>query len=334
MEKLGVNNYKETNDAIIFPTICHNIEQDEASMKLYYYPKTKTFHCYTECGSTFTIFDLFVKYYDLRGIEYNWYTDVLDIIENKSSVMAFSFDYQYESVSKKYQFNDRFVELPEYPKGILHIFEEHYCYEWLKEGITEDVMRRYHILYSYPQNSIVIPHYDINNRLVGIRKRALNKEDVEKAKYMPIIIEGKIYSHPLSLNLYGLNFNIEAINKKRKVILFEGEKSVLKTAAYYEDNNSVAVCGSNFNKMQLNLLLYKTNIEEVIIGFDKEYEVVNSKEGNNYFEKLYNLCKKYDKYYNFSFIFDKENLLDYKDSPIDKGKDVFEKLLNQRVIVK
>lgn len=302
-------------------------------MKLYYYPKTKTFHCYTECSSTFTIFDLFVKYYELRNIEYNWYTDILDIIESKSDKIKSNFEYQYTSIRNNYLVSDKLIELPEYSNKILNIFKKYYCCEWLNEGITKEVMEQYNILYSYYQNSIVIPHYDINNRLIGIRKRALNKEDIDKAKYMPIIIEGKIYAHPLALNLYGLNLNLNNINKKKKIILFEGEKSVLKMSSYYNDNISVAVCGSNFNKMQLNLILYKANVDEVIIAFDKEYEKLNSQKANDYFEKLYNLCKKYNRYYNFSFIFDKDNLLDYKDSPIDRGKEIFEKLLNKRVIV-
>lgn len=333
MRRLGVNDYDETEEYFIFPTICHNVNIDSASKKLYYYKKTKTFHCYTECGTTFTIFDLFVKYYDTRNIDYNWYTDVLDIIESKTSMVDFGFEMPYEPINQKYQINNRIIELPEYPKGILNVFSEYYCQEWIKEDITEDVMRRYNILYSISQNAIVIPHYDINNRLVGIRRRALNKEDAEKAKYMPIIIEGKVYSHPLSLNLYGLNNNIEAINNKKSIILFEAEKSVLKAASYYKDNNSVAVCGSNFNKMQLNLLLYKTNIKEVIIAFDKEYEKINSNEANKYFEKLEKLCKKYNKYYNFSFIFDKDNLIGYKDSPIDRGQEIFEELLKKRIVV-
>lgn len=302
-------------------------------MKLYYYPKTKTFHCYTECSSTFTIFDLFIKYYELRNIDYNWYNDILDVIEKKSDKINSTFEYKYNSIRDNYLVSDRIIKLPEYSNKILNIFHKYYCYEWLKEGITKEVMEQYNILYSYYQNSIIIPHYDINNRLIGIRRRALNEEDINKAKYMPIIIEGKIYSHPLTLNLYGLNFNLNNINNKKKIILFEGEKSVLKMSSYYDDNISAAICGSNFNKMQLNILLYNTNINEIIIALDKEYEELNTQKADKYFEKLYNLCKKYNKYYNLSFIFDKENLLDYKDSPIDKGKDIFEKLLNKRIIV-
>ena len=77
MTELGADRYEETSNAIIFPTICHNIDSVEASMKLYYYPKTKTFHCYTDCGSTFNIIEMMKKRYELMKIEYNFYQDIV-----------------------------------------------------------------------------------------------------------------------------------------------------------------------------------------------------------------------------------------------------------------
>ena len=41
-------------------------------MKLYYYPKTHTFHCYTTCGCTFNIYEMFKKRYELFGISYDF----------------------------------------------------------------------------------------------------------------------------------------------------------------------------------------------------------------------------------------------------------------------
>ena len=70
--------------------------------------------------------------------------------------------------------------------------------------------------------------------------------------------------------------------------------------------------------------------KEIIICFDKE-ELPNE---DKYFNKLYNLCKKYNNYCKFSFLYDRENLLELKDSPSDKGKEIFEKLVDKRVRVK
>ena len=82
---------------------------------------------------------------------------------------------------------------------------------------------------------------------------------------------------------------------------------------------------------QLFINILKTAApKEIIICLDKEELPKEDK----YFYKLLNLCKKYSKYCNFSFIYDRENLLDLKDSPTDKGEEVFKKLLEKRVVVK
>lgn len=108
------------------------------------------------------------------------------------------------------------------------------------------------------------------------------------------------------------------------------EKSVLQCESFSQANCAVAVCGSNFNKFQLNLLLKECNPREIIICFDKE----ENKGEEKYFNKLWNLCKKYINYCNFSFIYDREELLDMKDSPSDKGEKIFNKLVEKRVKVK
>ena len=41
MTKLGADRWKDEGTHIIFPTICHNIDASEASMKLYFYKNTK-----------------------------------------------------------------------------------------------------------------------------------------------------------------------------------------------------------------------------------------------------------------------------------------------------
>ena len=34
---LGADRYEEKSDYIVFPTLCHNLNVEDASMKLYYY---------------------------------------------------------------------------------------------------------------------------------------------------------------------------------------------------------------------------------------------------------------------------------------------------------
>ena len=202
--------------------------------------------------------------------------------------------------------------------------------EWLTDHISREAMDKYNILYSISQNKIIIPHYDIHNRLVGIRGRALNQWEVENlGKYMPVQIEGKWYSHPLSLNLYGLNMNYQNIKKTGIAFVFESEKSVLQFESFSIPNCAVASCGSNFNKYQVDLLMRYCAPREIVICYDREELPKESK----YFDKLYEICCRYNNYCNMSFIYD-TGLGDLKDSPSDNGEEVFQKLLKGRVKVK
>ena len=331
---LGAHTYREQEDFIIFPTICHHIDSGDARLKLYYYKENKLFHCYTDCGDSFDIFGLFRRYYKLRNMEYDFYHDILFKIVDKDSVVFENNNYSYKPLRDRYRKRNRDIKLPTYPKNILNIYPKLYPEEWTYENISDDTMEYFGIRFSPLDNKIIIPHYDIDGNLIGVRARALNDYDIANfGKYMPIKIENQWYAHHLSLNLYGINLNKDAISRNKRVILFEGEKSVLLYNEFYgkENNNSLAVCGSNFNKLQLSLLLKNFYLNEIIIAFDKEYSSYPTKESEEYFNKMMKICLKYKNYCNFSFIYDTKNLLKEKDSPVDKGKSTFEKLLKERI---
>ena len=330
MTQLGADRYKETDEAIIFPTICHNADGAEASMKLYYYKDSKIFYCYTACGGQ-SIFKFLEHYYEARGIEFDWYNDiylpVLNCTPRKSGDGYVS--HSYELLRNKYERKKRKIELPEYPKGVLDVFIKEYPAQWLSDGIPEKAMDKFNILFSISQNKIIIPHYDVEDRLIGIRGRALNEWEVENVgKYMPVQLEKTWYKHPLSLNLYGLNKNKDNIKRSGIVYIFESEKSVLQFEGFNIPNCSVAVCGSSLNKFQVDILMRECSPTEFIICFDKEKD-----EHDKYFNKLYKMCKKYSHYANFSFLYDAENLLNLKDSPSDRGEEVFKKMLDRRIKV-
>ena len=322
--------YEDRGNYLIMPTVCHHSSVDEASWKLYYYKNTHIFQCYTEEGAM-SIFTFLKNYYETRSIVYDWHADIYEVVRGCSH-----FDSEKVSVNAYRSVRDRYMsqkdrrELPAYPEGILNIFTKYYPVEWLKDGISKAAMDKYNIRFSPTQNKIIIPHYDAAGRLIGIRGRALNQWEIENVgKYMPVQIEGKWYSHPLSLNLYGLNFNKENIKNTGIAYLVEAEKSVLQIESFNIPNCAVAVCGSKLNKYALDILVRECHPREIVICFDQEEEPGKQ----NYFDKLYNLCCKYKVYSNFSFIYDKEKLLRLKESPSDRGEEVFLKLLEKRTKV-
>lgn len=97
-----------------------------------------------------------------------------------------------------------------------------------------------------------------------------------------------------------------------------GEKSCLLYQSYFGIDNdiSVAVCGSNLTNYQMQLLK-SLDVEEIVIAFDKQFKESGDKEFKGWVKKLKEINKKYNPIVNVSFMFDKWDLLGYKDAPID-----------------
>ena len=319
----------DKGDFFLCKSVCHHDDPSEANYKLYYYKNTHIFNCYSEDG-TMSIFKFLKLYYECRNIPYDWYQDILEVIL-KCSAREVAGAQTYKVRRGDYEAKKVRKELPSYPEGILDCFIKQYPVEWLNDSISREAMDRYNIKYSISQNKIIIPHYDATGKLVGIRGRALNQYDIDTfGKYMPVQIEGKWYSHPLSLNLYGLNWNKENIKKYGICYIFEGEKGVLQVESFKMPNCAVASCGSNINKFQIDLLVRYCQPREIVVCYDREE--INGE--TKYFNKLYEMCKKYVNYGNISFIYDREGLSKMKDSPSDNGEEIFKQLLKGRVRVK
>ena len=338
-------------------TICHNI-LGEGSHKLYYYDNTKLFQCYTDCAGSFDIYELVQKVKNTNEEFKVGYTkdgptprawQLYDAVEFVAIYFGFSGEsmefqemgYQledwkiFDKINQRQQKIDapkQIIELTKYDDNILKYLPRPRILSWEKEGITNEVMKNRGIAFDPRTQSIVIPHWDINNNLVGIRERTLVKEDEKYGKYKPAILNGKMYNHPLGFNLYNLNYSKDAIKLFKKAIIFEGEKSPLLYASYFgEDNDiTVATCGNNLLNYQVQLLM-SLGVEEIIIAYDKQFKENGDPEWQRLKKNLINIHLKYGAYVQISYMFDKEDLLDYKDSPIDKGPAVFLKLFQNRI---
>lgn len=331
---------------IISRTICHHNINEPCSHKLYYYSNTHLFKCYTGCeNDTFDIYELTMKVkscetatqWELpRAIFYvaNYFgysTATFDFGEEVEALPDWQVFKTYEQSNQKK--DKQIIELNHFDAAVLDNLPFIRIPEWEMEGISPEIMLARGIKYDPINQGIVIPHYDENNQLVGIRERTLIKENEKYGKYVPAIIAGKQYNHPLSFVLYNLNNSRNNIKLIKKAIVLESEKSTLQYASMFgvENDISVAVCGSSLINYQVQLLL-NLGVEEIIVGFDKQFQKPNDDEFKRWVKKLTNIHKKYSQYATISFLFDKDgDLLSYKDSPTDKGKDIFLKLFERRI---
>ena len=356
LEELGGEPFLNSS-YIICKTICHGGD----SHKLYYYDNTKLFKCYTQCEeSTFDIFELVCKVkniakeykirYNKEGKEtlvaWNLYDAVQFVAvyfgfeEENENFFQKRIELQDWNYLNKYEENNlekqrQIIDLHIYEDGekILENLPRPRLKEWEDEGISWEATVAANICYDPHANGIIIPHYNIDDQLIGIRIRTLVKEQEQYGKYKPAILNGKMFNHPLGFNLYNINNSKRHIQEYKKCFIFESEKSCLKYASYFGLNNdiSVAICGNALNNYQVSLLL-SLGCKEIIIALDKQYLFIGDDEWRRWTNKFYQIANKYAKYLQISFLFDlHDNLLGYKDSPIDKGKNVFLELYNHRV---
>ena len=331
---------------IVSRTICHNRIEDEASHKLYYYANTKLFKCYTGCEETggFDIFDLIRKIGKIQDhIEYTLYDAeivainafCLDVAENFSEERKSNRDFE---ILDKYEKNnlkrndEKVVNLKFYDPKVLENLPYKRIKPWVDDGITEEVMKSRGIRFDPYNYGVVIPHWDMNFNLLGIRERTLVQEEEKNGKYRPAIINHKMYNHPLGFNLYNLCFSKDNIRRFKTAIIGEGEKFCLGYASYFGVDNdiTVACCGSSLIEYQVKLLL-ALGVEEIVIAFDKQFKEPGDAEYFKWVKKLTAISQKYSKYVTISFMFDKDNnKLGYKESPIDGGKEIFLQMFKER----
>ena len=185
--------------------------------------------------------------------------------------------------------------------------------------IDLNILKKYHVMFDPRSERIVFPHfkYDDDSIILGLVGRTTNPsfKELNINKYMSLLST----RYDKTLNLYALCWNEKYIKKHKKVIVFEAEKSVMK-ADMYGLPIGVSVGCHDISEFQKKLLL-SLNCEEIIIAFDKDVEE----------EHLIAQCEKFSKFVNVSYIIDKWNLLDEKDSPVDKGYKRWKFLYEHRV---
>lgn len=342
---------KDGNGDLIFQSVCHGSN----SWKLYYYHdpdeekeyKGRTFHCYSGCSDSFNVVELVIRANRVQGKTLTWYkalryiatitgklnvASAEDIEKKKNHINDFEWINRLKSVKKN---RKEVPTLSEINENVLESFYYAPHEDWLNDNISREALSRYEIGYYGLTNQIVIPHRDKENRLIGIKGRYLDEEDIERVgKYVPLQINGKFLSHQLGSNLYGINVTQDKIKAIKKVMLVESEKGCMQNYSYFGDDSfAVATCGSNITLTQQKLILHYLKCEEVILAFDREYHDAHSFEAEIYYNKLVKKVANLVPYCKVCLLLDSENRLPYKASPTDKGKDVLLQLLDEKIVV-
>lgn len=229
--QFNVEAVMEDEKSITFPTCCHNLEG--GSPKLVYYKNTRLFHCYTECAASFDIFNLLQKMYALRGqeITLRQAVEICDLdssnVEVKETNLGVSEEIRYmQGMNNLYIPNVDELEFKTYDKKVLKQFAFDYTglMPWIQEGMGIETLQKFNIKYDFINQAIIIPNFDYDGQLIGVRARYFRDEDVKKGKYRPVYHNGILYNHPTGRTFYGIFENHKNIERKHTVVIFEGKR--------------------------------------------------------------------------------------------------------------
>lgn len=337
MEDLGADAIESRNpNEIHFRTVCHGGD----SHKLYFYLDSRNFHCYTGCGSMdiLKVLQNALGISLTKAIEYIamrfGMTDMFKVGFGNEETTVDSDDWSLMSNFKmRTTVEEKLQEIKPIDESVLNHFYKMAHRSFLNDGISIDTIAKFGIMYDIYNNRIIIPHRNDKGELIAVRCRNLEEELVNTGrKYMPIIVNNKILSAPTGQYFYGLHNNKLNIQRFKKVILLESEKAVMQLDTMYPDTNiGLALSSSNLSKYQIDILK-SLGVEEVIVALDKEFDAVGSDEEILYRKRIIKTILNRLKVEGFmvSVIWDNFNLLNRKDSPTDRGKEVFDKLLSSR----
>lgn len=283
-------------------------------------PEKNIFYCFS-CGRGFSIFDYLMEY---EGLSFD------DAVKkaSKLSGMDIGAMCQSQTVIENRRLKRRIANLK--TEGCVHVHEilakEEYekfriglVDEWLNEGIRQEEIDLFEIRIDDRSNRIVYPVYDIDGNFINIKGRTRFKD------YKKMGICKYINYYPVGTVDYfqGLNITEPYIKETREMKIFESIKSVMKLFGN-DVKDSVSAEKHNLTPEQIRWII-KSDIKNVVLCYDSDvsYRERSVKENISILKRFVNLY----------IIEDKDKLLggkESKNSPIDLGFDVWQKLYSQK----
>lgn len=210
--------------------------------------------------------------------------------------------------------------MPEYNLSVLPI-KDNLSKKFFDDGVDYKTQEEWGIRYCHEEDSILIPIYDVQNRLVGCKARNNDPNCDVSNRWWAYL------SYQKTGVVYGLNKNYVNIVQKRTILIFEAEKSVLQCCSFGL-RIAVAIGGHVISSVQATIIK-SIMADKVIVAFD---EGLRLEEIKYEAEKLVVDNPMYKN--KVGFIYDEDNeylAKDSKDSPSDNGIEIFRKLYKEKV---
>lgn len=273
-------------------------------------PSKNSYYCFS-CGKSGGIIGYLMDY---EGMQFEKAVEKAAKIANldlntmcKSHTISFLKKLRTIAFKKESDFNHEILPITE-----LNKYRKEPAWEWLNEGIPQDIMDLFGVRIDTWQNRIVYPVYDIQGNLINIKART------RYPNYKQLKIPKYINYYPIGTMDYfqGLNITLPDVKDKKEIIIFESVKSVMKAYSWGYKNCASAE-KHTLTKEQLDLLVkLKVN---VVFAYDTDINYFKNHEVKQNIDKLKRVTNVY-------IIEDKNKLLGGKESknaPVDCGEETW-----------
>ena len=240
-----------------------------------------------------------------------------------------------EFIDEFYKATSGIVEVPKYNSWLKKLNKKQKTYElnktiteditklygivpykkWLDEGLSIRTQRYFQVGIDVYSERITFPVHNSKGELIGIKGRycGKDKEIEDKYKYLYLLPCNK------SIEFFNFHRALPFIKEKKEVIIVEGGKTTMYLYQW-KFPNAISIEGDSLSDVQVRLLKDLGLDIKYIFAFDKDKDAA-------YVKKEATKLKGRMIY----GIFDTENKLDGKDSPTDKGREVWESLYSDHI---
>lgn len=334
MDSMGIPLVSANNQYMVFPSCCHHADWEHHKPKLWYYSDSQRFHCWV-CQFDADIFGMVQKISGCNFQQAVAYVCSILHINAEEIVQKDDVDNWQRDLRRWLPNAEAEPEsLTTYDPSVLRLFKPIPHKSWLEDGVSKAAMHKFGIGWYGRNAQIAIPVHDPDGNLVGIHARNTRRAIVDAGrKYEPLRTLTQDYRFPTGRVCYGLYENQSAIKANHEVTMFEAPKSTLQMASMLGDDAAcVSLFGWNCNKLRRDMLL-DLGIQRVNIALDRQYHETSGDEFGVYVRQVKKIANLFKPYCQVGIIWDKQDRLGYKDSPSDKGLEVWNKLYQERTIL-
>lgn len=269
-------------------------------------------------------YDLIVFIMKTKNVEYK---EVINVIKNELGIDFYNLDYSYVSKApfggyyEGFKAKNKPIINKIYDDNVLKQYENTPNLRFLKDNISIETQRKFNIMFDVETQRIIIPIYDCYGNIIGIKGRANWEVSDDEPKYLYLIPCYK------GTTLYGYHQNYKNLYNNT-IIIGEAEKFVLQANSYGYDN-FLGTGGNTLTNEQCKLIM-SLYPKKVVFAYDEGLDIEIIKKN---ILKLKSYIKMLDveiTYWDYS----KSKYIEKgsKMSITDKGKKIFEKILEEEVL--